>query len=943
MKKVNDNFRERMLGNWAVWSARNWGKAFLIILGITVIMGIGLSMLKTDMTIYSMLPENSKQVKDLKKIIDDFPAASSILAVVDARNIKDPVEAEKKVKEGIDGIVEKLSGSEFSDSVIRVTGKTDMDFFKEHGLMFTKEADIERFSRMYKDLNLVPFLTAVNNDFEREYSGNGDKLSDDQQMAVGMFRGLDQLLGIINESAKGENVSDSDVNAALDNWLFGDTYVLSKDNKMGIAIIEPTFTMNDYFTLAPKVNSIEAAVKNVGNDLGLKTGLTGILVVSRDEITTGEKGIVLSSVLALLAILILMILTFRMFSVPFISGIPLIIGIVWTMGMSGFVIKKLNMMTSMYLVALMGLGIDFAIHLLTAYRQERDDGQEFFEAMRNSIKKSGAGILTGGLTTAAAFFALIIAKTQMIRELGLVAGIGIVCELIAMLLIIPPLLGFREHRRIKKGKGDHNLFKKIKIRSDAASGIGALLVKAPLAFALGMLALGAFFAYKAPGASLETNLMKMEAKGLESIHLQDVLVDQFGMAPDSLSIISDNPAEVKDLSKRLKDLSSVKMVDSIGDYYVSPQEEQARGALIRDFASKLEEESVDKSVDKNALIDQLSRLEMNFSEMGDLAYLGNLHKLLNTIGSVTGVNADGDKVEISNFDRLYKTLDGEKGDEQGLEKLQNTVFSLLKKKLGTMASDQPVSFKDLPASMRDSYISRDNTHYLINVIPTENPWHGDFRNIYQEQMKTVTDKGTGMLLAGDQLSFMAEKDGVRSAIVALIVVFIILLFDFRNIKLVTLTMSSLLLSFLTLFGFMAITGIKFDFLNIIVVPLLIGIGVDDAVHINHRYLHEGKGSMKTVIGKTGTALLITTLTTMVGFGSFIPSPMRAMRSTGIVLPIAMAIAFLFSVLFHPGMLIIIREKLNLNIKPWNRSENEENAICRNIPVHNCIFYRGPNR
>jgi len=102
-----------------------------------------------------------------------------------------------------------------------------------------------------------------------------------------------------------------------------------------------------------------------------------------------------------------------------------------------------------------------------------------------------------------------------------------------------------------------------------------------------------------------------------------------------------------------------------------------------------------------------------------------------------------------------------------------------------------------------------------------------------------------------------------------------------------------------------------------VVPLLIGIGVDDAVHINHGYLREGKGKMKSVIGKTGTALLITSLTTIAGFASFIPSPMRAMRSTGIVLSIAMAIAFCFSVLFHPGVLIIVREKLGWKISPWS--------------------------
>ena len=77
---------------------------------------------------------------------------------------------------------------------------------------------------------------------------------------------------------------------------------------------------------------------------------------------------------------------------------------------------------------------------------------------------------------------------------------------------------------------------------------------------------------------------------------------------------------------------------------------------------------------------------------------------------------------------------------------------------------------------------------------------------------------------------------------------------------------------------MALTGIKFDFINIISIPLLVGIGIDDSVHINHRYLIEGGGRMKETLAKTGSAVALTTITTMIGFSSFIPSLMRAMRS-----------------------------------------------------------------
>ena len=162
---------------------------------------------------------------------------------------------------------------------------------------------------------------------------------------------------------------------------------------------------------------------------------------------------------------------------------------------------------------------------------------------------------------------------------------------------------------------------------------------------------------------------------------------------------------------------------------------------------------------------------------------------------------------------------------------------------------------------------------------------------------------------------IAKTDGVRAALAALIVIFLLLLIDFRNLKLSMLTLLPLLLSMVSLLGIMAAAGIKFDFINIIAIPLLIGIGIDDAVHIAHRYLLEGKGRIDTVVARTGRAVLLTSVTTIIGFASFIPSIMRAMRSTGIVLSVAMALAFLFSILFFPSVLSIAAEKFDWNILP----------------------------
>jgi predicted RND superfamily exporter protein len=239
-----------------------------------------------------------------------------------------------------------------------------------------------------------------------------------------------------------------------------------------------------------------------------------------------------------------------------------------------------------------------------------------------------------------------------------------------------------------------------------------------------------------------------------------------------------------------------------------------------------------------------------------------------------------------------------------------------------MSSAEQITLEMVPEMWRDSYISADGRDFLLNILPTQNPWQRQYREILTAQVETVTPGATGMVLAADQMIQIAEQDGLRAALVALLVIFAVLVLDFRSVKLSLLTLFPLLLSFLSLFGIMALAGIRFDFVNIIAVPLLIGIGIDDAVHINHRYLVEGPERMDTVIAATGKAVLLTSLTTIIGFASFIPSIMRAMRSTGIVLSLAMALAFIFSVTFHPAALLITAEKLRLNIDPWKRGRNK---------------------
>ena len=908
--------RERLLSQWGLWCAKNWGKSLIIGILITALMTFGVITLSLEMTFFSVLPASSTQVEDLKQIIADFPIASGITVVIDGRHLSDK-EAENSVRRTVDVLEAELKKPEHSTYIKAVNAKIDSDFIKSNGLILAEPADIQRFSRLYQDLNLTPFFTNTNNDFEREYSGNEEALAADEEMAVSQFRGLNQLFSMLSDAAGGKEFSDSEISSVIDAYLYGDQYFMSRDNKMAMIIVQPTFDVEDIMMLEPGCNAIESIVKETAAEFGTRTGLTGLTVVAKDEMVTSEQGLAGSFLISLLLILLLLIFVFRMFSVPLISGIPLVMGIYWAMGMTGFTIHRLNIMTAMYLVALLGLGIDYAIHLLTTYTQELDSGSDFHTAVSESFRKSGSGIITGAFTTAIAFFSLSAAETELMRELGIVAGLGIIGELASMMLFIPALLGFRHHRNQKRGKTEAQLFSRIRIKTNLASGLGRFISKAPLMTASVLIIFCLALSSGAGRVEIENNLMNMEAEGLESVELQDVMVEEFSMAPDSLFILAGSLEELKELKEQLEALDSIKRIDSAADMLLTEGELPARLAALEELRVVVEQSPGSGEIDNYLLTDELNRLQMNLLEMSDLAYLGGIDKLFNTINELTGWDEDGQKVAETALDELIIKLEDNPDGASKLESIQQRIIPLLRSKLLSMTTAQSAAAADLPELYRNSYIS-ENGDYLMSVIPTRNPWEGEYREIYTSQIETVTDKATGMLLAADQLNIMAESDGRRTAFIALLAIFIILLIDFRNLKLTILTMLPLGAAFGALFGVMGWAGIKFDFINIIAVPLLIGIGVDDAVHISHRYLLEGRGRMDETISKTGSAVLLTSITTIIAFASFIPSVMRAMRSTGIVLSLAIAFAFIFSIMLHPSMLILAAERLNLKITPIKR-------------------------
>ncbi|MEJ2629203.1 MAG: MMPL family transporter, partial [bacterium] len=146
------------------------------------------------------------------------------------------------------------------------------------------------------------------------------------------------------------------------------------------------------------------------------------------------------------------------------------------------------------------------------------------------------------------------------------------------------------------------------------------------------------------------------------------------------------------------------------------------------------------------------------------------------------------------------------------------------------------------------------------------------------------------------------RDGRNALILTLFIVFGLLWIDFGNPKHALMAMIPLLTGIFWMVGLMKLTGLQFTVINVMGLPMILGIGIDDGVHIVHRWLAEGKSEVRRVFASTGKAILLTTLTTMLAFGSLVFAIWRGYSSLGSALFLGVGACFLTTILIHAGIM-----------------------------------------
>ena len=295
---------------------------------------------------------------------------------------------------------------------------------------------------------------------------------------------------------------------------------------------------------------------------------------------------------------------------------------------------------------------------------------------------------------------------------------------------------------------------------------------------------------------------------------------------------------------------------------------------------------------------ELERLEFNIIELQDMAYIGGQDKIYDKAIYLVG-EAD-DTTYTGKLTSLLSSID-EKDILLPLTYFQQQFAGEFKASILEMANTEPLTLQNLPSEIRNRFIGNSGEMFLVTVYPKKNIWEDvNYLYIFAEESKEVSEKATGFPLIFIELMEVFTKDGVRATILAILAVFLILWIDFRSVKYALLGMTPLIIGVIWMVGSMELFGQMLTMVNIMAIPLIIGIGIDDGVHILHRYKIEK--NLYEVYRSTGKAVLLTSLTTMLGFGSLWFATYRGLGSMGIALFIGVGTCFLATLFVIPVIL-----------------------------------------
>ena len=671
-------------------------------------------------------------------------------------------------------------------------------------------------------------------------------------------------------------------------------YLVGSGGDTHLIAMYPHFKSDETETLRPAIEQIRAVRDRVMADLnlaGIRADLTGIPTMAVDEIKVLREGIFHSSLASALGILAIFMFAFRSFKQTILAAVPLLTGIIATLGITRLLFDDLNLITSSMISVLMGLGIDFAVHALARYNEFLRELNNPREAIAQALLHSGPAIFVGALTTALAFLTTATTEFTAFSELGILTAIGLGFTLLATFFLIPSLL---TSTTVMHSPAAPEL--------PGFAPLPAVLTRYRHSLMLLGVLLLIISALWIPELRFNPRHFDFIPQRTESARGLLKLENDQTMGPLFTSIRVSGIEEARILKKKLLARPEVLSVQSASDL-LPPLAQRTLHAISR------------LAKQQRPNFETFSSYPAKVSELKPL-----IESLKNSLGTIafsfqaSGQDASPVKKIQDALDRFEsKLLALPRDGQSALLKLQTDLSEGLDRAWKTVVAVGQrghYTAEDLPPIAQMRFASLDLSDVALYVFPRGNAWDQDVVRRFNQAVSNLTPHPTGFLVTSHAHMDMIVSGFYRASLLAAILVIIILCFTFGRLDDVLLALLPLASGWIWMLGTMSFFDIPFNVATIVALPLILGIGIDSGVHVVHRTRESsnqrnGPASLPDLLKGTGGAIFVSGLTTMAGFAGLMVSDYGAMWSLGITMVVGVGCCLVASIVFLPTVLILL--------------------------------------
>lgn len=841
-----------------------------------------------------LMPQNTRFNSDYRAYRQEFGDQEEIVAVIEGDD-------QEKVARFGDELYKSLKGEPayFRD----VFYPYGLDFFKRNALLFMSLDEIKglrenltKVKPVLKELAAAPsvqtlftYLTAQMDSYVKLPPGapvGGERLAP-------LIFTLEKLGTGFSQFGDGKgSFSMNDFFAGK--GKNGEESSLSKAGKMQILTALPVKDDGSFVPAEKAIIQLRGHVKALRarpEFKGVTVGLTGTPVLEYEEMATSQRDISIATIISLVLTVVLLLVAFRGILNVVAAMVSLVVAICLSFGFATFFVGHLNILSMVFAVMLIGIGVEYGIQVVLRYQEELAGGAEQMDAIRTGLNRNILAIVMAAATVAAAFLTFIFTDFKGIAELGIIAAGGVVICVMVTFTVLPAMLvllaGYRKTE-----------VRKLDPRPPIPDALKRFLFGYPKTVIAVTAILCAASIYPLMQVKFDYNLMNLQAKGLESVSYAYKLMTSAENAGYFAVVTANSPADAAAKAKALEAFPTVDHVVSLNTF--TPDDQQAKLAELRKLSSTLADVKSAPYEEDLRLMDLPTVFE-NFRN--------SAARLKKRLDEEKRPEAKPVGEFLTTLDRFFAKLEKEKDRNAVgmLKDFQGNMLASLPEKIGFLKSSlnpSLVAAADVPAELKSRFVGKSGK-YLLQVAPKGRIFDREPLKRFLDDVRRVDPAATGEpVMVYESMTVM--RDAYRGAFIyAFIAIIAILFATFRSIKYALIGLVPLAVGILFMVGGMWLMGINFNSANIIVMPLVLGIAVDSGIYLINRFRREDGSAADVVVSSTGVGVVLNTLTIMASFGALMVARHQGVFSIGAVMSLGMAACQVAFILVLPAVLTLV--------------------------------------